>query len=319
MRPMTSLTQPSRTSLRTWHEEQQPLVRALATPMVEEITSALDGLQVAIDDRDNLLAAVSAQLSTLNERVVSLEAEAQTQVARLSSQLEATTARLEVTTTQLKTAKADLVTSHETVTDLAAKVEITTDRIHVLERQMFGRKSEKKKTPDAREGARKRRRSELSTEEKKRRREAAAAKRQAKLDALRTVSHTVKVPEAFQQGRQLPPVMSVLYEWHPGELVRIQIAREQWIQPDDLAIVTAPPSSRWWRGQLWPRPLREDRRGQGAQRAAAASAGADVQAPRCADADVDVGQPVPPYWGSGARALRGTGSPCLDRPPHLCG
>ncbi len=66
------------------------------------------------------------------------------------------------------------MTSLETVTDLTAKVEVTTDHIHALERWMFGRKSEKKQTPDAHEGARKRRRSEHSDVEKKKRREAAA-------------------------------------------------------------------------------------------------------------------------------------------------
>lgn len=277
MPSMTSLTQAPRTTLQTWHDEQQPLVRALATPMVEEMTSALDGLQEAIDTRDDLLAAVSAQLSTLQHRVVSLEKGAEEQAAQLTrqletttsqleatsskleettaqlegttalleettAQLEETTALLEATTAQLETTKADLTASQETVTDLTAKVEATTDRIHVLERQMFGRKSERqKKTPDARRVARKRRRNELTDEEKKKRRGDAAARRQAKLDALRTVTHTVKVPEAFRQGRQLPPVASVLYEWHPGELVRVEVSREQWIQPDDLAIVTAPP------------------------------------------------------------------------------
>ena len=246
MSSMTSLTEAPRTTLQAWHIEQQPLVRALATPMVEEMTSALDGLQGAIDARDALLAKVSEQLSSFGERVVALEDEVHnrnTQLDEAYAALTETQTALTETQTALTETQTMLATSQSVAVDLNAKVEATTDRIHVLERQMFGRKSEKKKkkTPDPRRQARKRRRNEMTDAEKKERRAAATEKRQAKLDALRTVTHTVQVPEAFRQGRQLPPVTSVVYEWNPGELVRVEVSREQWVQPDELAIVTAPP------------------------------------------------------------------------------
>jgi hypothetical protein len=112
------------------------------------------------------------------------EAELTAQQGRLREVL----ARLEA---MEKSSKAAAEVSQALVADLTAKLEATTDRIDVLERKQYGRQSEKrKKTPDARRGARKRRSNERTDEEKKARRKAAEAKRQAKLDALRTVTVT---------------------------------------------------------------------------------------------------------------------------------
>lgn len=211
-------------TLQAWHAEQQPLVRALASPMVEEMASALVMLQDAIDEREALLAEQSVLIAALQERQGHIELTA------------------EVTRAELQAAAAGFKASQSEVVDLTAKLHATTDRIDVMERRLFGRRSEtrKPKTPDARRGARKRRRGELSDEEKKARAGAVAKKRQAQLDALRTVKHSVVVPEAFEAGRVLPPLLSVVYEWCPGELVRVEVSREQRVMPEGY-IVTAPP------------------------------------------------------------------------------
>ena len=195
-----------------WQEQQQPLVRALSAPMVDDVTVALDVVQQVVDGQDAALTEQGRQLKEVLARMESMERES--------------TAAVEASRAQ--------------VADLTAKLQATTDRIGVLERKQFGRQSEKRKTPDARRGARKRRRGELTDEQKLERRKAAEAKRQAKLDALRTVTHTVSLPPSVGDGRAMPPVASVMYEWRPGELVRIGVEREQRVMPEGF-IVTAPP------------------------------------------------------------------------------
>lgn len=228
------------TSLISWHAQQQPLVRVLSTSMVEEMSEALTMLQGAVDERQADLesqelvnAGLQEQVAELLERFQVLERESKDTLETM----QALAIKGESAQTSLV---ASLEASQASVVDLKAKLETTTDRIGVLERQMFGRKSEKRKTPDARLAARKRRRNEMTDEEKKARRKAALAKRQAKLDALRTVEYTVLLPESLGDGRVMPPVTSVLYEWRPGELVRVHISREQRALPDGC-IVTAPP------------------------------------------------------------------------------
>jgi len=220
----TRLTAAPRDLLHSWHGEQQPIVRALAQPMVDAMSTAFDELQGALNARDELLEKVSVQLGVLSQRLEVVESEARSYHVKL-----------EVSQTALALAQA-------TATDLTAKVDVTTDRIHVLERQLFGTKSEKqKKTPDARRGARKRRQAELSDEERAQRRAAAAARRQAKLDALRTVTRVEPLPVGLPEGRALPPATSVVYEWRRGELVRVVISREQRVVSNGGAIVTASP------------------------------------------------------------------------------
>jgi len=198
--------------LRNWHDEQQPLVRALSGPMVEEMTTALGTVQKVVDQQDKAIGELIARLE-------SLERAWQEAAASQSEALQA---------------------SQSEVADLTAKLQATTDRIGVLERKQFGRQSEKRKTPDARSTARKRVKDELSEEEKEARRAAAEAERKARLDALRTVTHTVELPPSLGEGRAMPPVTSVVYEWHPGELVRVEVTREQRALPEGF-IATAPP------------------------------------------------------------------------------
>jgi len=190
--------------LHVWHDQQQPLVRALSAPMVEEMTSALEVVQEVVDQQESSLGELLARMESLEQKW-----------------------------------KEALDASQAQVTDLTAKLQATTDRIGVLERKQFGRQSEKRKTPDARRAARKRRKGELTDEEKQARRKVAEAARQAKLDALRTVTHTVSLPPVVGEGRTMPPVTSVVYEWRPGELVRVEVMREQRAMPQGF-IVTAP-------------------------------------------------------------------------------
>ncbi len=235
MPSMPPLSHSPLSSLHCWHNQQQPLVRALASSMVGEMSSALGMMQGAVDERDVELAEHAAhaadqrrQLAAVQERLRSLESEAKATAERFTEQLEQS--------------QTDLTASTALTVELVAKLEATTDRIDVLERKLYGRRSEKRKpkTPDARRAARKRRRDEMTDEEKKARRKAAEARRQAKLDALRTVTYTVTLPEGYDSGRKMPSVNSVVYEWHPGELVRVEVSREQRAMPQGL-IVTAPP------------------------------------------------------------------------------
>jgi len=126
----------------------------------------------------------------------------------------------------------------------AVALQVTKDRIDQLERELYGKKSERRpRTPDAKREARQRRRKEQSEEEKRAQREAAAKKRQEQLEKLRTETLFIplKAPEGEEAGgRPLPPEESVMYEWRRGELVRIVIQREQRVMPGG-AIVTAPP------------------------------------------------------------------------------
>ena len=138
--------------VQSWQDQQAPLVRALTAPMVEDVTVALDGVQQLVDGQEAELTAQQGRLREVLTRLEEME----------------------------KASRAAAAVSHALVVDLTAQLRATTDRIDVLERQQFGRRSEKrKKTPDARRRARKRRNSERTDEEKKARRKAAEAKRQA--------------------------------------------------------------------------------------------------------------------------------------------
>jgi len=194
MTAMNPLVENSLDTIHTWHRQQQPVVQALATPMVEQIATLLTGLD----------AFLKAQGAVITE---------------YRSHAEEGNVRLKTLYERIKTLERDLVTvqsvqetspaSQALIDDLTAKLEVTTDRIGVLERQIFGRASEKakraRKTPDGKREAHSRRRNELTAEEKEQRRQAAAAKRQAQLDKLRTVNRTEPMTEAFASGRQMPP------------------------------------------------------------------------------------------------------------------
>ena len=65
----TRLTAAPRDLLHSWHGEQQPIVRALAQPMVDAMSTAFDELQGALNARDELLEKVSVQLGALSQRL----------------------------------------------------------------------------------------------------------------------------------------------------------------------------------------------------------------------------------------------------------
>lgn len=203
MRRMPDLSTPAIAELHAWHEQQNPLVRALTEPLTVRVTATLTAMQAAIDAEVAERKAVQALLDAQQAQVAAAQA-AQT-------------------------------------AEHAMALQVTTDRIDQLERMVFGQKTERRpKTPDARKEASKRRRSELSEEEKKDRRMVAIQARQAKLHALRTKVLIVPLDADVPTGRPLPPEQSVIYEWHRGELVRIVVRREQRVMSDGR-IATAPP------------------------------------------------------------------------------
>jgi transposase len=218
MRPMPDLARPAIADLHAWREQQNPLVRALTEPLTERVVETLTAMQAVIDTevaaREAQAAAVAAREAQAAERAMALESALGAEVAAREAQ----------------------------AAENAMVLQVTKDRIDQLERMMFGRKAERTpKTPDARKEARKRRQNELSEEQKEVRRKAAAAARQAKLDALRTKVLDLPVDAEVSEGRTLPPAGSVIYEWHPGELVRILVRREQRVLEDGTIVTAAPP------------------------------------------------------------------------------
>ena len=207
---MNALTDAPLQTLTTWHHEQSPLVQALAAPMVDELAGMLGRLQQVFD-------AHQARVEGLEAVVVQLGTEREQERSVLQAAL-------------------------VEVNDMTAKFNATAQRIDVLERTLFGQKSERRreKTPDPRKAARQRKRDTLTKEEKEERRQAAAAKRQARLEALPATEYTVPLPASLDLARHLPPLTSTVYEWKPGHLVRVRVAREQAVLSDGC-IVTAPP------------------------------------------------------------------------------
>jgi transposase len=206
MRAMTNIATPAIADLHAWHEQQNPLVRALTGPVVARQIDTLTTMQSMIDGYALAITKLEAMVHTVQVAAQEAQVAAQAQAG-----------------------------------EHAQALQVTKDRIDQLERYLFGQKSERRpRTTDARKEARKRRRGELSDEERKVQREAAAKARQEKLEALRTKVLVVPLGPDVPEGRPLPPEESVIYEWHPGELVRILVRREQRVLPDGR-IVTAPP------------------------------------------------------------------------------
>jgi septal ring factor EnvC (AmiA/AmiB activator) len=137
---MSPLSQAPMSSLTAWHAEQTPLVRALAAPVVDEMTVAMRMMQTAVDERDRLLVGFSAQLQA-----------SQTQLTDTQTQFADTRGQLKDAQGQLVDTQEQLTTALVAVGELTSKLETTTDRIDVLERKTFGRSSEKRKPkmPDA--------------------------------------------------------------------------------------------------------------------------------------------------------------------------
>jgi len=220
---MMNLADPAITRLRVWHDQQNPLFRVFAEPMVASMTDVLTTMQAEIDRQASQIKQLEEQLQTAVGHVQAAAAQVEAAQAAAAAQVEA-----------VQAAAAAQTKEH----DLA--LQVTKDRIDQLERRIFGRQSERTKTPDARGEARKRHRKALSDEERKAQRRAAAKARQDKLDKLRTVVLDLPLGADVPEGRPLPPEESVLYEWHPGDLVRVVVRREQRVLPDG-SIVTAPP------------------------------------------------------------------------------
>ena len=194
------LATPALAKLHAWHDQQNPLVRALTVQMVELFTDTVTQMQAVIGAQAAEIPEIRAEAESLREATKVMQAE------------------------------------H------AMALTVTTDRLDVLERRLFGRRSERgPKMPDARNEANKKRRSEMTDEQKAAQRQAAAKARQAILDALRSKVVVISVDPETPAGRPLPPLDSVLFEWRRGELVRLLIRREQRVLPDGGGIVTAPP------------------------------------------------------------------------------
>lgn len=207
MRTMPTLADTTIATLEHWHADQQPLVRAMAEPMVILLSDVLRAQQSTVDELLSQRVTAEALSAQLGEYRVALDGALQLNQ------------------------------------ELSAKLETAVGRITTLEAKPFLPRSEKtpkgQRTPDARREARKRRRGELTPAEREERRRAAAAKRQAILDDLRKVTIHIPLPSGYESAAQGMPRVDVMYEWMPGELVRLELRHEQRELADGV-IVTAP-------------------------------------------------------------------------------
>lgn len=175
-------------------------------------------------------------VSALTESIVSLFIETVTQMQAV----------IDAQAVEIPVIRAEAQSLREEATVMQAEhamaLAVTTDRLDVLERHLFGRRSEKAtKMPDARKEAREKRRAEMTAEQKAAQQQAAAKARQAILDALRSKTVVISIDPEVPAGRTLPPLSSVMFEWKRGELLRLVIHREQRVLPQGAGIVTAPP------------------------------------------------------------------------------
>ncbi|MFT6144604.1 MAG: hypothetical protein ACJAZO_003889 [Myxococcota bacterium] len=124
---------------------------------------------------------------------------AQPMVTMVSEVLVSQQAQLDTSLQQTR----DALTANRT---LEQKLHAVISRVDALEKKPFTPTSERtrksERTPDARREARKRTRKEMSPEERAALRAEAARKRQAKLDALPTVTVTVDLPSTYPAPTQ---------------------------------------------------------------------------------------------------------------------
>ncbi len=236
---MTDLARPAITELHAWHAQQNPLFRALAEPMVTRVTETLTAMQTVVDRQASLIDDLTTRLEQLEAKFEGLHAATRARLASVeasaATQVEAAECAARAQVELVQTAAMAQAAEH------AIALRVTTDRIDQLERNLYGAKSERsERTPDARRDAQKRRKAELSEQEWKARREAAAKARQAQLAKLRTKTLIIPLGADVPPGRPLPALSSTLFEWHPGELVRLVVVREQRVLADG-GITTAPP------------------------------------------------------------------------------
>jgi len=135
------------------------------------------------------------------------------------------------------------------LSDLEEQQAVRDHRIKQLERQLYGRKSERRKVSDVRRAARKARRQKLTEEEREAKRQAEREKNRNKLKALPSVTREIPLPAGTCcpacGGTELHPLpdgeRSVQYEWVPGRLQKIEFVREKSACSCGKGIVTAPP------------------------------------------------------------------------------
>lgn len=271
MRRMDALMKTALADLHGWHQDQQPLVRAVAGPMVNQVGAVLetcvtvvegleeqlskrtrqaDDLQVLLDESNGVVERLQATLGNQTEQVNALQA----QYDELSTTGQAQLQHVQLTLTSLVEGNAEF---RESLTqalsenrELTGKLREALTRIDTYERQLFGQKSERRKKgsgqskdgrkKDARLEARKKQRDAMSDEEKATRRQDAVDRRQAKLDALLTYTITIPLPDSYDVFSMLDPLETVVYEWKPGEMVRIVVQQESALLVDGVQVTSAP-------------------------------------------------------------------------------
>lgn len=208
-------------ALEHWLDEQPPLGRAMAEPMVGVVTEAMTSLQGMVDSLEDTVSTLHGTLEGYQ---------------RAEQQWSEKAAGLDV----LEKRAIEMQAANK---DLQQQLSAVLTRVTALEQKPFVPKSERKRkserTPDPRRAAQARIRNKQTAEEKAARRKAAEEKRQAALDALDTYTMTVSLPPNLDVVSAFEPYAKVYYEWQPGRLVRVEVVHERGLFDNGL-LVTAP-------------------------------------------------------------------------------
>lgn len=184
-------------------------------------------------------ADLLAELEKLNPLVRGL-------IEPLLGSLLATVTALQVRVAELE---QELETERARRLDLEAQLAVKQHRIDQLERQLYGRKSERTKVTDPKRAARQARRQERTAEEREAQRLAERDKNRKLREQLPPVVRKILLPPGACctacGGTDLRPMgvgeVTVQYEWRPGCLERIEYVREKAACVCGHGIVTAPP------------------------------------------------------------------------------
>ena len=201
--------------------EMNPLVRALIDPLLQELLGVVADLQKEVRELRAENTAIRAAWAS--------------EVAELRAELAAKDVRIEALVAE--------------VADLKGQLVIKDERIDYLEKQLYGKKSERStKVPDPRVEAAKKLRGERTDAERAARRAAEDEKRKARLAAIPPEVVHIPIPPETRcsccGGDQRRPLgegeVSTQYEWVPGRLRRIDYVREKAICACGEGFLVAP-------------------------------------------------------------------------------
>ena len=189
---------------------------------------------------------LQAQFAALNPLVRGL---IEPVLAPLLEYIAALQGQVTALTSQVETQQARGVELEAANADLRAQLQVKQERIDQLERQLYGRKSERTQVSDPKRAAQQERRKAKSKEEREAQRLAEREKNRLAREGLPVETHRIPLPPGTCcpacGGTDLRPLgegeRSVQYEWVPGRLIRKEYIREKAACTCKEGVVTAPP------------------------------------------------------------------------------